>query len=496
MKYWITGIALLAVILNAPANVVVQWGAPGGETRIVSEDVIDSKPTQASVTYAPGEIKSLSNQSYYLNAKNRSRDYNLSIQSVYGTHSVSDSNAGDYINIGKNNDGYEFVMMWENIQPSDEWLDTLAIEIRGSGKGFSGGMYRFLIENDDGWFTSEPTEFGKNYTTAASQRVSSLTWYEATIVQGGGILTGLVVVPDLKTVKSTGYHCQLSKQCGGKFQAANVRYFQAQTHPAPQTETVVATDDDEDDDEEAADLDLADDGAARIVVQWGEPDGAADIVEVNQELGEYIPISYTKGLENNPVTGEDYYPNHAGRSPIFSCADASELTLNTHIIKDYWEGDYIHIGRNCETVEAMIVWDDFLIEDATLDTFAINMWHTPKCMKGVHHFLIEKENGKWFASEGLPLQGHEQGLEQVVASELQWHEFSPAVNGVATVGKPVQFVSMKKVVSVGTFFHLEGGGSWQGIKMKCFQVTAAEKTAPYALIGLSALVLPLFLRKK
>lgn len=475
MKKLTLGIFALFVGYGSQAEVLVQWGAIGGESDIVSQPIIENKPTRAEPTYRAGEINSLANSAYYPQSAGRAKEYNFAAGSSYGTHEICDRNSYDFINIGKNEDRYQAMMVWENLPALSKNIDTLSIEIRGAGRAFTDGTYRFLIENNQGWIASEPFAFNSNFTSALPQKTASMTWYSFTPLINGKFDIGPVAAFNEQAATAVGYCFELSDHVSEKFQSANIRYFQA---TAPITSW--------------KELTINNNTSSNIMVQWGELKQGTDIVTEPVPFKTNAPITYHANIENNPTVGPLYYPNNTNRSPVFNCADGSDLLLNIQLVKDDPNGDHILIGKNCPTVASMIVWENFLTPDTSLNTLDIHVFATSKCERGTYRYLLEKENGEWFASEPIVLEKYKIKSPPVAAANLAWFTFQPIANKVANIGTTPQSINMNSIASVGAYFHLEGRGDWQGVKLSYFQATATEKEdgehKPLPLLGMTALL--------
>ncbi len=229
----------------------------------------------------------------------------------------------------------------------------------------------------------------------------------------------------------------------------------------------------------------AEDGLSKndvVVVQWGEPGGAKDIVIEQQGMDPLPTASFESGVSREP--GSDYYPNlSTGRTPKFNAAaatgDGSQLS-DRNIQNNEPNGDRINLASTKSgKVSGMVVWEsaNWLKANNTLRTLRLEGFrYNPPAGKttGATRFLMQKNNGEWFASQPNSLSP---GFTSIGgdAATMKWFAFKPFDDGEVEIAESPSDVNVKGVKSVGYFFSVEqaGGEEKNGAMVRFFQATAA-----------------------
>ncbi|MDZ8120503.1 hypothetical protein [Pontiella agarivorans] len=435
-----------------PPPVIVQWGNIGGDAGIVTNDTSNGKPYPT--TYTAGAVHSPTNVAYYTNSTDRTPDYNLAVSEAYGTAFVK--NGGDYIQLGKNKEFYEGMVVWENFLTNNTFVKTLAAEVQGTGAGFiaeSNSTYRFVIQKGTGeWYASEPTVFDKGFTSGADVEADALSWYDFTPITAGSATVGTTIEDiDMTDVKAVGVYGLMGGITNGKFQAFNVRYFKATAVPGPTSTTLL---------------------------QWGAPGGELDIVTANVTLGEApYPTTYVDGETNSPVVGADYYPNNTDRSPLFNYACGA--AYGGAQVYDIEDGDAIHFGKGVEEYEAMVTWEDFLQEPTLVQNLELDIRTQNSATNGAVRFLVKSaSSGNWYASEAFEVVKAYATLNGSLSS-LSWYEFTPHDGGTASVGAAA-VIDTEDIAAVGYYAVVQGSGGYLAVQVRSFKAVGITGSLPTA----------------
>jgi hypothetical protein len=210
--------------------------------------------------------------------------------------------------------------------------------------------------------------------------------------------------------------------------------------------------------------------AANTLVQWGEMGGTSNIVSLPIELGN-IPTTYAPGNQSNPDVGPGYYPDAAGRSPVFNAA-ANDAPVSRIPLEFPGAINQITMGTGQTNFQQMVVWEDFLADQDSVSSFSIMLFaYGPGFKDGTYSFLVQKDSGKWYASKPKSLTKAEYTKSSPVdATALTWHEFTPLNNGAATVGAEVE-IDLGEIKSVGYYSNINGVEGYVGTYTAYFQAT-------------------------
>ncbi|MDZ8120540.1 hypothetical protein [Pontiella agarivorans] len=209
-----------------------------------------------------------------------------------------------------------------------------------------------------------------------------------------------------------------------------------------------------------------------VIVQWNNA-GETNIVFDNSiSFKDWVSTSYEahQGFDGGTNV---YYPDAStNRTPG---VNATASNTGTVIIRDGGNGaDAIELGRGAgDEYEGMLVWEDFLGTNTTLASYSINIYGTGKgYTNGVIRFLMQKGSGEWYASETNNLPKGQLLLSDIDAAAMTWYEFSPLVDGKATIGS-VATPDMTDVSTVGYYFDLGAGGAYYATRCFGFSVRAS-----------------------
>ncbi len=226
---------------------IVQWGAPGGETDIVTANLWGSTAMTSNYT-AGAEINPTVDANYYPNNTGRTPRINgaHSGESETGAGSRYGGNPdtlfwnnqpqdcfGAGANTGNPGNGStnKVMFLWE----SENFLDVggpyelVSLRFEGRMRSADGeGTYRFVMKDADGSFhiSQEFTHTDGTDFVAYASDVSGLTWYAYTPFVDGVDTIGAVTSPELDRFKGIGLYT------GTKNDATNwaeqwTRFFQA-----------------------------------------------------------------------------------------------------------------------------------------------------------------------------------------------------------------------------------------------------------------------------
>lgn len=227
--------------------------------------------------------------------------------------------------------------------------------------------------------------------------------------------------------------------------------------------------------------------ADTVLVQWGELGGDASIVSSDQKQANVLDASYDSTVVVSPAQGASYYDGHSSdRSHTFYGANSIED--EEAVVKQGDTFDYLETVEkvaSAESYSSMIVWRDFLDAGTHLSSFSIGIkesyWDTTRSFR----WLVQNGSGEWFASDQN--EGFSSDSFQVysnVAAYLQWYEFTPFEDGVATIGAAPVEIELTNMVSVGYYTDTrndnETDAKWCGAYVNYFQATATTNDAPVA----------------
>ncbi len=245
---------------------------------------------------------------------------------------------------------------------------------------------------------------------------------------------------------------------------------------------------------------------AATIVQWGEraANYSTDIVSSNPNNS--AEVGTFTGAVSNPTVGATYYPNAAGRTPIFNVTSAN--TPDTSRVLNQASGDRLDLSdltiANGEKIELMYVWgaavtggtSQFLTGDSTLESLSLSGFSTNRTnFTNELRFIIRKD-GNWFASQNLGIAGGYSDRDIADTSLATWSAFTPITGGSATVGL-VTPIDMTNVDSVGFYLNqTNNSGASNSVfsNFAYFEATAVPEPSALALLGLGAI--GLFARRR
>ncbi|MDZ8119294.1 hypothetical protein [Pontiella agarivorans] len=218
-------------------------------------------------------------------------------------------------------------------------------------------------------------------------------------------------------------------------------------------------------------------------VLWGGTDiinGSDTNINLSPEVTRWrMPLrgfnnkTYVAGTESSP-TNSAYYPNRAGRSPNFN------FTLNWNWgdmeVRDVDEWnpgdnvDYISVNHGGNSAahstnfEAMVVWEEFLTDPSKLESLGAGIRTSDIYVSdhSIFRFIFQGADGEWYASEEQVVPDRtgsdwdafgDYTIGNVAAAT--WYEFSPLVNGTATVGVATSAV-LDDIQAVGIWLKRTG----------------------------------------
>lgn len=241
----------LAISLASSAfaqSTIVQWGAPDGETDIVTSNVPANgglnPPNFPTTTFTPNSDNNpMVGAGYYPNATGRTP-----IFSAAGAHDgdnflwqrqVQDNaNNGDRISLAHRStapDGgamsMQAMIVWEDenwLATTDDTLDVMSVEafrFNIPNDGSVTGEARFVIENGNGWFASQTLGLNGGFNLQ-EYAVAAIDWFDFTPITAGTSTIGAMATPSFTGVESVGYYYESESPAQGNL-GAFIRYFRA-----------------------------------------------------------------------------------------------------------------------------------------------------------------------------------------------------------------------------------------------------------------------------
>ncbi|MDF7825545.1 hypothetical protein P4B35_16080 [Pontiellaceae bacterium B12227] len=441
-------------LIPLPGPTVVQWGEPGGDTAIVTNNQNFALSLGSYV--AGSECNPAIGDSYYSSAVDRTPIFNQVASATANTKRVLEGGSdGDSIESAKNQKEYRMMLAWENFMLDNHTLDYLATSTRRSKSlGDDYSDFRWVIEKGTGdWYASAPVATTGGWELYEENYPDSIDWYAFNPYQDIDSVTfasnaTFITMDDIVTVGSFNVFTNSS----GGWNSHQTRYFKASATPGP---------------------------VSTKIVQWGAAGGSTDIttndVGVSGESSTYVA-----GTESNPTVGPDYYPNNTDKSPVFNFAGYAAGSVQSLTIDDDWTGDRIQVNRNQTNQQHMVVWENYLDETATtLMGVSIEIQGFNAAFSdGNYRIVIEKSNGDWFASEATALTtAYTDGIIQYTDG-MTWYEYTPHAGDNPVIAATPTTIDMENVVSVGYYAEVNGASSaWYGTRMRHFAAYAAPAGA-------------------
>jgi hypothetical protein len=224
---------------TAPVSTIVQWGELTGDINIVGATAPLDILT-LSRTYTAGvdvtDPLTAAYPDYYTNSTGRSPSFNMAYYAGLNLNSyqIKDDVAGDQIDYGRNTADIRYMVTWEatNFLASVEELSSLTVSIKGSGAGFTNGVYRFLIQQSGQFYVSEASPMTTSFAIGSAD-VALQTWYAFTPfdnaktidVDMGIIASTATTITTFDNIDAVGYYVDLDGN--GTFLGSQVSYFQA-----------------------------------------------------------------------------------------------------------------------------------------------------------------------------------------------------------------------------------------------------------------------------
>jgi hypothetical protein len=244
-KLWIGIITTAAMAGAVHAAVIVDFGAAGGMTNIVTSSA--RKADGSGTTYALLGVGSPDGgyvgQPYY-GAQSSGLNNSTIVQDRQRDGTPENNwepklTAADYMQFVKNGnllaDSIDSMVAFEQ----QDWLnpgadELLSMEVRFENRGGTNGTTAsFLIETGDGWYKSVESHTVTSTTVPEnwSLGVADLTWVSFT---GLGVVGG-VAAPDLTDLESAGVYFAAVNSVGNKFYGTKIEYINVTAIPEPAT---------------------------------------------------------------------------------------------------------------------------------------------------------------------------------------------------------------------------------------------------------------------
>jgi hypothetical protein len=221
-KIWAGMVSLIALTAVVQAATIVNWGAPGGDTNIVTSGA--SKGAAAGATYALVSPDGTSG-GYDLLAAGQTRTFYGA--STGWNNTLVNNGVPDYMqlvsNFGGNLGTNNTMLAWEspNFLTTDNELENMTV--RYESRGGVGVTATFLIETGAGWYQSNESDF--NSSTSVPQDwtlgVGALTWSPFSEF---GVTPG-VGAADTNDIQSVGAYFSGVNSLGNNWAGTKVEYF-------------------------------------------------------------------------------------------------------------------------------------------------------------------------------------------------------------------------------------------------------------------------------
>ncbi len=289
--------ATLFVSLAAQAGTIVQWGAQGGDTGIVTSSGSGQNSTPS--TYAPATLYNPASPNLGYNDVDSARCNKFGGAATKNQNNNFVNNAaGDYIQLLANMGAfgyYEGMLAWNGgagasgqsaFLTSDEQLESFHVEFKQRSSD-NNPVVSFLLETTAGWYISDQTATNSSSTyTVFDKDIADLTW---TGYGQFGVTAGAGTAPDTADIVSVGLYLE-DTNGGGNFSGGYIRNFEVTA-----TSTIVQTD--------ATYTDVS--GAAAVT-------SSSDLANQGQATFTNSTVTANRGGEtpeesfNDGVTAEDF----------------------------------------------------------------------------------------------------------------------------------------------------------------------------------------------
>jgi hypothetical protein len=206
------------------ASTIVNWGASGGSSTIVTERI--AKNSAAGATY--GLVTPTDNAGYPLDVPGQTRSiYGASTEAWNNTLVNQDANQAntDYMQLVKNFQGsFNTMLAWESADflTTDSALETMTV--RWESRGGDGSTASFLIKTGAGWYKSDESNLNTSTSVAIEWTlgVADLHW---TAFSEFGV-TGGTGAADISDIQAAGVYFAASSSTatwtGTKVEYVNV----------------------------------------------------------------------------------------------------------------------------------------------------------------------------------------------------------------------------------------------------------------------------------
>jgi len=233
-KQLITIAALASFAMTAQAETIVNWGATGGDTGIVTGNANGTYGTTYTGTYvSPAN----GTNGYSTSVLGQTREYYGAMDVTGGVFGINNLTGGDSVQMVKNFSNLggtvNSMIAWESpdFLTSDRELESFTMQFET--RGGNGSTAKYLIETTAGWYQSVQTLTDDDLTTISSA-VGDLTW---TAFTGFGITdTTGGAAADTDNIISVGAYFSSSIDAGGgNWTGAKLQYFEVTAIPEPGT---------------------------------------------------------------------------------------------------------------------------------------------------------------------------------------------------------------------------------------------------------------------
>jgi hypothetical protein len=248
-KLWIGIIATVAMAAAVQAAVIVDFGAVGGATNIVTSNASTANRTANTyqlVSPADGGAASgYTGQAFY-GAQSSTLNASIMVQDRVRIDGVwyNDPTKIDYIQLVQNFGGNAGTLTSMVAFEQEDWLNPLAnelqsMEVRYENRGGVGTTASFLIQDDTGWYKSVETDTNTSTTVPKnwSLSVADLSWVafsEFGLTAGSG-------AANVNDIQSAGVYFSAENDAGNNWAGTKIEYINVTAIPEPATLGMIAS---------------------------------------------------------------------------------------------------------------------------------------------------------------------------------------------------------------------------------------------------------------
>lgn len=222
---------------------------------------------------------------------------------------------------------------------------------------------------------------------------------------------------------------------------------------------------------------------ADLIVQWGVNGGEQIVSGTGNKSGQNaLGLTYNDSNPVNPMIGSDgyYTTDPTERTKVFYGAQSSGFSGGVFVNSGF---DYMQIVANTAddaTLTTMTAWsadDGFLSTAPELDSYTLE--YQRRGSNATTSFLLETSSGWYETDQTFTTTNSNWSTHSLNVSSATWSSFSQfGVTGGA--GSP----DIADIQSVG-FFSSSTSGTFGGVRVRHFEVTAVPEPTSAAMFGLA-----------